>query len=415
MILGVIGDDFTGSSDIANTLAQGGMTTALYPGVPDAQADPAIDAGVVALKIRTAPVQQAISQALRALEWLRAQGAVQVVYKICSTFDSTNAGNIGPVAEALAAALAAGVAPVCPAFPGAARRVYMGHLFVHDRLLSETGMADHPLTPMTDPDLRRVLTRQSRGGVGWVGLDDVRGTRLRDALDAEAAAGRRLVICDAIADADLRAIGAASDGLALLVGGSGIALGLPRVHLGDRRMAFPEWQGVPGPVAALAGSVSEATRAQVAAHEAAGHPIRRLDAAAVMDGRETAAELAGWCRAQEPAVPLVTTAQVPKAIAEAQERFGSAALATAIERLMAATARELVQQGTRRLVCAGGETSGAITEALAPGALTLGLEIDPGVPALLADDLGIALALKSGNFGATDFFAKAATILEGKR
>ncbi|MEM6422982.1 MAG: four-carbon acid sugar kinase family protein, partial [Pseudomonadota bacterium] len=228
MILGVIADDFTGAADIANTLARGGMRTALYCRQPRGSAEPTIEAGVVALKCRTAPVEEAIRSALEALERLLDRGARQIVYKVCSTFDSTDSGNIGPVTEALADRLGAGAVPVCPAFPATGRRVFMGHLFVGDRLLSETGMASHPLTPMTDPNLRRVLARQSARPVSWFGLERVRGDGLADALAAEAG---KLVLLDAIEDEDLHRIGDASADHVLLTGGSGIALGLPSLHL----------------------------------------------------------------------------------------------------------------------------------------------------------------------------------------
>ena len=227
MLLGCIADDFTGASDLANTLVRGGMATVQYVGVPDGAA-PDAEAGVVALKTRSAPAGEAVRQSLAALGWLRAQGCRQFVFKYCSTFDSTLAGNIGPVAEALLDALGAPVAVVCPAFPAAGRLLFQGHLFVNGRLLSESGMERHPLTPMTDPDLRRWLGFQARGPVGLVTLDTVRrgAGALCDALAAEGAAGRRLVVVDAVADDDLRTIGAAAAGHALVTGGSGVALGV---------------------------------------------------------------------------------------------------------------------------------------------------------------------------------------------
>ena len=410
MKLGVIGDDFTGASDIANTLAREGMRTVLWPGLPGEAADPTVEAGVVALKTRTAPVASAVAEARRALDWLRAQGAEQIIYKVCSTFDSTDDGNIGPVAEALAADLGASVVPVCPAFPATGRRVFMGHLFVGDHLISETGMAQHPLTPMTDSDLRLVLARQSRGRVAWVGLEAVRGEGLRMAL--EAAGG--LVIVDAITDDDLRRLGRAVRGLPLLTGGSGIALGLAEGLLGEEvRGRQPEpFDGETGPVAVLAGSVSEATRGQVAAHEAAGHPVRRIAPADVLDGEITDAILADWVLAsQASGVPLVATSAAPDAVAAAQATHGRGAVSAALESLLAKTAATLRDRGVRRFVTAGGETSGAIVGALAPGAMRIGPEIDPGVPALHAQATGLALALKSGNFGRPDFFARAAGIL----
>lgn len=410
MILGAIGDDFTGSSDLANTLAREGMRATLFAGVPAEAADPGTEAGVVALKSRTIPAAQAVAQSLAALDWLRAQGCQQFLFKICSTFDSTDAGNIGPVGEALAAALGARAVPVCPAFPATGRTVYLGHLFVGDRLLSESGMEHHPLTPMRDPDLRRVLARQTRLPVGHVPLTAVRrgAGAIRETLDAFDG----FAIVDAVADADLRALGEAAEGLPLLVGGSGIAIGLPAVFARHGLLAGgqPSWTGDAGPALAVAGSVSRATQAQVAAHIAAGHPARALDPDAVMAGRETAAALVDWALSAG-GLPLVYSTADAASVAAAQARHGRAALAEAIERLLAATAAEAVARGVRRLVAAGGETSGAVVSALALRAMAIGPEIDPGVPALRAEGRPLALALKSGNFGGPDFFARALAML----
>ncbi|MEL6775297.1 MAG: 3-oxo-tetronate kinase, partial [Pseudomonadota bacterium] len=352
MILGVIADDFTGASDIANTLAKQGMQTALYCTSPRAPAEPTVEAGVVALKCRTAPVETAMLSALETLEWLLDQGARQFVYKVCSTFDSTDTGNIGPVTEALADRLGAGAVPVCPAFPATGRRVFMGHLFVGDRLLSETGMATHPLTPMTDPDLRRVLARQSRRQVSWIGLDRVRADGLAAALAAE---DGHLVLLDAIEDEDLRRIGAATAKHVLLTGGSGIALGLPALHLGTpAHCAAQAWRGAPGPVVALAGSVSQATQGQIAAHESAGEPVLRVAPAAVLDGSVDAAVLADWVMARQDGVPLVASADTAEAVAAAQARFGKARVAAAIEELLSDTATLLAARGVTRFICAGG-------------------------------------------------------------
>ncbi len=406
MLLGCIGDDFTGSSDLANTLAKQGMAVEQYVGVPGGPAAPEVEAGVVALKSRTIPAAEAVAQALAALEWLRAQGCRQFFFKYCSTFDSTDAGNIGPVAEALADALAAARVVVCPAFPATGRTVVHGHLFVGDRLLSESGMRDHPLTPMRDPDLRRVLGRQAGGPVAHVGHAAVRAgaAALRAAL---AAAPARLVVVDALEDADLLTIGAAVAEDALVTGGSGVAMGLPENfrRAGLLGGAGAAWRGRAGPAAALSGSCSETTRAQVAAH--AG-PKLALHPDAVASGRITGAGLAAWRRAQ-PGVPLVYSSDEPEAVREAQARHGAEAIAHAFEALFAETARLWVADGVERLIVAGGETAGAVVGGLGLGALSIGPEIDPGVPAMRAGDL--ALTLKSGNFGAPDFFARAAARL----
>ena len=408
MLLGCIGDDFTGSSDLGNTLARAGMRSVQYVGVPDAPADTEVEAGIVALKSRSIPVADAVDLSLKALDWLRAQGCRQFLFKYCSTFDSTREGNIGPVAEALADALGARKVLVCPAFPATGRSVYQGHLFVADRLLSESGMEAHPLTPMTDPDIRRWLAHQATGPVGHVPARTVMegADAVRAALGAEDAAGRRLIVADAIRDEDLMTLGRAAEGLPLLTGGSGIALGLPGVFraAGLLSAGGGAWTPQDGPAAILSGSCSKATRAQVARH-AERHPAREITADAVMAGEAEAEALAAWARGQE-GIPLIYTSADPAAVRDAQARHGRERVAGAIEDLFAATARALVASGVTRLVTAGGETSGAVVEGLSLDRLEIGPEIDPGVPVMRAGP-DLAVALKSGNFGASDFFETA--------
>ena len=414
MRLGCIGDDFTGSSDLANTLTREGMRCVQYVGVPKEPADDQVEAGIVALKSRSVPAAEAVALSLRALDWLLAQGCSQFLFKYCSTFDSTDDGNIGPVAEALADALEASPVIVCPAFPATGRSVYQGHLFVGDRLLSESGMQNHPLTPMTDPDLRRVLDRQSKGSVGHVPFTAVvEGPEaVRARLESEEAKGHRLIVADAVRDDDLRILGRAAADLALITGGSGIALGLPENFRARGQLAASSdsWRGQTGRAAALSGSCSQATRAQVAEH-ARAHPVLKLDPDAVMAGRMDVGEVADWLMAQE-GLPLAYSSADPEEVRSAQDRHGGAAIAAAFEALFAEVARRLVAGGVTRLITAGGETSGAVVEGLALSQLEIGPEIAPGVPAIRAGD-NLTLALKSGNFGAADFFTRAAAVLEG--
>ena len=410
MKLGCIGDDFTGSSDLANTLAKGGMQVVQYTGIPDTQAAPKVEAGVVALKSRSIPPADAVRQSLAALDWLLAQGCEQVFFKYCSTFDSTPHGNIGPVADALADALGAHKVIVCPAFPGAGRSVYQGHLFVRDRLLNESGMEQHPLTPMTDPDIRRWLALQTRHSIGHVPVADVfsGSDQIAASLEAQHKLGHRLIVVDAIRDADLIAIGAAAKGLPLITGGSGVAMGLP-ANFGFRP-APVAWQGQSGRAVVLSGSCSSATRAQVA-HHAARHPAREIDATAVIEGRLTPTQIADWLLAAD-GVPLAYSSADPAQVARVQDRFGRDAAATALEGFFAEVARLVVAGGVTRLITAGGETSGAVVEGLHLSALEIGPEIDPGVPALRARP-DLVIALKSGNFGSVDFFEKADRLLAG--
>ncbi|MEM9733689.1 MAG: 3-oxo-tetronate kinase [Pseudomonadota bacterium] len=424
MLIGVIADDFTGASDIANTLAkgvalEGGLKTAQFSGVPLSDAPAGVEAGVISLKSRSALVADAVADSLAALAWLQAQGCQQIIFKYCSTFDSTPEGNIGPVAEALAAAMGAEGVIVCPAFPATGRTIYHGHLFVFDKLLNESGMENHPLTPMTDADLRRWLGHQCKGTVGHVGLNSIRGgaKEVHDAIQQEVANGHNLIVTDAVADDDLMVLGKALDGRALITGGSGIALGLPRNFIlrGKAQGDGVQRIAVDGPEVVLAGSCSGATRGQVASHER-NHPAMALDVASVMAGETTADDLLAFAQTHMGQAPLIYSSGTPEQVKAAQDRFGMEAVSNKLDDLFATTARLLVAAGHRRFVVAGGETSGAvaqaITRAMDVSAMTIGHEIDPGVPVLgVGDD--VAVALKSGNFGTEDFFAKALRVMAG--
>ena len=406
MKLGVIADDFTGASDIALTLAEGGMRVVQYVGVPGTGAGAGVDAGVVSLKSRTIPAAAAVAQSLAACDWLLAQGATQIVYKVCSTFDSTDQGNIGPVTAALAERLGEEQVIVCPAFPENGRSVYQGHLFVGDVLLSDSGMRDHPLTPMRDPDLRRVLAAQTDWPVAHVAAATVfQGDA---AIAAAMPKTRAMVIVDAIRDADLRAIAGAARARRLLTGGSGIALGLP-ANFGHSA-ARPAWSSIAGPGAVLSGSCSQATRAQVARYRDLA-PAHEVTPAEVIAGTLKAGDLADWVLAQAIA-PLVYSSADPAQVKAAQIQFGQEKLAHAIESLFTDLTRELTARGLVRLVVAGGETSGAAVAGLGAEALEIGPRLAAGVPLLRPAGRDMALALKSGNFGGPDFFAEALARME---
>jgi uncharacterized protein YgbK (DUF1537 family) len=411
MLLGCIGDDFTGSSDLANTLAKQGMRCVQYTGVPDMPAEAHVQAGVVALKTRSIPAADAIAQSLAALDWFLAQGCEQIYFKYCSTFDSTADGNIGPVSEALADALDARAVIVCPAFPGTGRSIYQGHLFVNDVLLNESGMQNHPLTPMTDPDIRRVLAAQSNGPVGHVNAGTVLSGAhaIRARLDAQADAGKRLIVVDALQDADLMQIGAAAKGLKLITGGSGAALGLP-ANFGITAGAGTTWQGEDGKCVILSGSCSVATRGQIAHHKAS-HNALEITADMLFGGEMSAEKAAQWAMDTD-GLPLIYSSADPDMVSAAQSKYGRNESAEAFEQFFADIARICISAGVRKLLTAGGETSGAVVEGLALSQLGIGPEIDPGVPALRAGS-GLVLALKSGNFGSVDYFEKAAKILTG--
>ncbi len=414
VLLGCIADDFTGATDLCNTLVRRGMRTVQLIGVPDDDvAIPQVDALTIALKSRTAPVEEAMAESLAALAWLKRAGARQFFFKYCSTFDSTPKGNIGPVADAILDALQAEFAIACPAFPETGRTIFQGHLFVGDRLLSETHMRDHPLTPMTDSDLVRVLQQQTPNKVGLVPMSVIeQGTEaVRATFERLHEQGCRFAVTDAIRDQDLITVGHACADHALITGGSGIALGLPDnfrdaglLYSNHVAAALPP---IEGKEAVLAGSCSKATLEQITVMQQTT-PSMKLDTSRLGEEGLTG-ECLDWAGPHLEATPvLIYSSAPPEEVQELHQRLGREQSGKLIEKHMAAIAQGLVERGVRRLVIAGGETSGAVVSALGIYGLQIGPQIDPGVPACLA--LGpnpLALALKSGNFGTPDFFAKA--------
>jgi len=414
MKLGCIADDFTGATDLANNLVRSGMRTVQTIGVPGGDAPAGADAVVVALKSRTIPADEAVAQSLAALHWLRAQGAQQIYFKVCSTFDSTDRGNIGPVTEALMDELGCDFTIACPAFPANGRTVYKGYLFTGDVLLSEGSMRDHPLTPMTDPSLVRVMQRQSRRRVGLIEQAVVQcGSeaivqRMRELRDA----GVGIAIVDALADADLHAMGRAFATLPLLTAGSGVAIGLPANFGLAPSAGAAELPPALGAQAIVSGSCSTASNAQVAAflerHAGRGFAIDPLRLA---DGDDLAAQALDWAVSQLGSEPLLVYATAPPdAVKAVQARLGVSQAGTLVEQALATVAAGLVQRGVGQLVVAGGETSGACVQALGVRSLRIGAQIDPGVPwchAVTGNGQPLHLVLKSGNFGTTDFFDKA--------
>jgi len=416
LLLGAIADDFTGATDLASMLTRAGMRTILKLGAPAAAEDlPEAEAVVVALKSRTAPVAEAVAESVASWRWVAAGGARQCYFKYCSTFDSTPQGNIGPVAEALMAATGATQTIYCPAFPENGRTIYQGKLFVFDELLSESGMRNHPLTPMTDADLRRVTAAQLTQGakVGLVPFAVVeRGAAaIRAKLAALAAEGIAHVVVDALTDRHLAALGIACKDMALVTAGSGLGLALPANFAAEGLLAGGEADALPaigGPALLLSGSCSVATNAQVARWERDGGATLRLDPLALADGRQSAAGALDWVEAQGGAPALIAATQPPERVRAAQEALGRAHAAELVEECLASVATGARAAGIRRFVVAGGETSGAVAQALGAGRLAVGPSIAPGVPwCATLDDEPIALALKSGNFGAETFFEDA--------
>jgi uncharacterized protein YgbK (DUF1537 family) len=417
MLLGCIADDLTGATDLSLMLTREGLRTVQSTGMPTTDIDlSSTDALVVALKSRTIPASEAVAQSLSAAGQLRQLGAQRLLFKYCSTFDSTDHGNIGPVAAALLDFAGGTQTIACPAFPRAGRQIFNGHLFVNGVLLSDSPMKDHPLTPMRDANLCRVLQRQTGLPVGLVSFADVDAgiEMVRQGLAREVAAGHRIQIVDAVTDDHLRSIGAAVADFPLLTGGSGIAMGLPAAYLTrgliDQLFSVPTtMQAASGRRAILAGSCSAATREQVATAIAQGIAAFQIDPIDLSDGRLTVEAILTWIDAQSGDRPvLVYSSADPDIVRQVQDRLGRDAAGAAIEHLLAQVAQGLVTRGFNRLLIAGGETSGAVVQALGAGALSIGPEIDPGVPwtrSLSGPD--VALALKSGNFGAPDFFLKA--------
>ena len=416
--LGCIADDFTGASDLANNLVRAGMRVVQTIGVPAGPLGADVDAVVVALKSRTVAPAEAVSQSLAALKWLQAQGAKQIYFKYCSTFDSTPQGNIGPVTEALMDALGTDFTIATPAFPDNKRTVFKGYLFAGDVLLSESGMQNHPLTPMTDANLVRVMQAQTRRKVGLIDHNVVaRGeAAIRTRIDELRAQGVGVAIVDAVSNEDLLRMGPAFKGMPLVTAGSGVAIGLPANFCLASSTQAGRLPPAGGLQAVVCGSCSLATLAQVAHFRSTGRPAFVVDPIRLAAGEDVAAQALAWAAPLLPAGPvLVYSSAEAQAIKAVQAQLGMAEAGVIVEHALAGIARGLVQLGVRQLVVAGGETSGACVQALGVTQMQIGPQIDPGVPwCHAASDVvtdGFHLTLKSGNFGTQDFFTKAFTAL----
>ncbi len=433
IVLGVIADDFTGATDIAGILARSGVEVSLRTGLPEDGAPTSAPIEVIALKCRTSPVEEAVEQTQAALKWLRKNGARQIFWKYCSTFDSTEKGNIGPVSEALMRELDADQTIYCPAFPENGRSIYMGYLYTGSQLLSDGPMKDHPLTPMRDSNLARLLSPQVTGAVGNVAYPEVRrgAGEIAASLARLKTEGVSHVILDAIEDAHLHEIAVACRDFPLLTGGSALAMSLPALYEQAGWLAADaanfEKPEVSGGILMLAGSCSAMTRAQVAEF-AKDNPVFRLDPMrlaatdAPVESGEGLSEALRWLDAQALEAPkLVAATAEPVELNKVQKALGVSEAGERVERALAHIARYALQRGVRKIVVAGGETSGAITTELGVSNLLVGPEIAPGVPWTFArvatgDDASttVALALKSGNFGKETFFNDSIQLLEEK-
>lgn len=419
-LLGCIADDFTGATDLANMLVRGGMRTVQSIGIPGSKVAAGLDADaiVIALKSRTMPTQDAVAESLAALNWLREQGCEQIFFKYCSTFDSTAAGNIGQVSEALLEALGSDFTLACPAFPENGRTIFRGHLFVQDQLLSESGMQHHPLTPMTDANLVRVLQSQTTLKVGLLRYDSIAlgAEHVRGKIAELRAQGIGMAIADALSDEDLYTLGTACADLPLLTGGSGLALGLPENFRRAGKLRHLDASSLPtvsGGEVVLAGSASVATNGQVAAWLESGRPALRIDPLALAAGEPVVAQALAFARDHGQTVLIYATSS-PDEVKSVQQQLGVEQAGSLVERAFGDIAKGLLSTGVRRFVIAGGETSGAVVQALGVQLLQIGAQIDPGVPATVSStDEPLALALKSGNFGCREFFDKALKQLAG--
>ncbi|KMS76523.1 membrane protein [Streptomyces viridochromogenes] len=418
--LGCIADDFTGATDLANNLVRAGMRVVQLIDVPPSESEQEMDADavVIALKSRTAPAADAVEASLRALAWLRSHGAEQVYFKYCSTFDSTPAGNIGPVTEALMDALGTDFTVATPAFPDNGRTVFKGHLFVGDVLLSDSGMRHHPLTPMTDSNLVSVLGAQTTRAVGLVDHTVVADgpEAIRGRINALREDGRGIAVVDAVSNDDLMRLGTAVKGLPLVTAGSGLAIGLPA-----------NWGFTPSPAAAqlppsgghraiVSGSVSEATNRQVLQYLRSGRPAFSVDPLRVAAGEDVVEQALAFAESHLDDGPvLVYSTESADTVRTVQGRLGAAEAGELVERTLARVAQGLVERGVRRLVVAGGETSGAVVRVLGITGLRIGPQIDPGVPwcaAALPGGDTLHITLKSGNFGGPDFFTTSFALLD---
>jgi 3-dehydrotetronate 4-kinase len=422
LVLGSVADDYTGASDLANTLARAGLRTVQTIGVPGPELDFIdADAIVVALKSRSIPAEDAVALSRKAADWLRKQGARHVLFKICSTFDSTDQGNIGQVMDALRADAGSGPVVVTPAFPETGRTVYLGNLFVGSVPLNESPLKDHPLNPMRDSNLVRVLARQSAHPVGLIPFATVEAgeAAVQQAMGQLAEEGKGAAIVDTILDRHLQAIGAAALQNPISVGASGLGLGLARAliaakHCTMRQVPAASELEVGGKVAILAGSCSQATLEQIRVAENT-MPVLRLDVTRLLAGEPVAIDALNWASEKLGSGPvLIASSATPEVVAALQAQHQPNHVSARIEHCLAEIGEGLVKHGVRRLIVAGGETSGAIVDRLGIKAFQVGPEIAPGVPVLRSagDARAMLLALKSGNFGGRDFFARALGMMQ---
>ena len=422
MILGIIGDDFTGSSDIANNLKKSGMQVSMYAGVPALSPNEAkeqsTEAAVIALKTRTVPIKIAINESLKALKWLKDAGCKQFIFKYCSTFDSTKEGNIGPVIDAIMEELNTDFTIACPSFPDAGRTVYYGHMFVNGKPLNESGMETHPLTPMTDHNLVRWLNYQTVNKVGLIDFQTIsKGSdTIKQKITSLKQEGYKYALVDTVTNDDFDIICNGIKDLPFLTGGSGIALSLPKIYKSKGLLSANDFnlpQNNSNSVI-LSGSCSNATLEQIDIYKE-NNPSFYISPDEAMNNSNLIEEVFLWIKKNESLSPLIYSSSNHKNVVEKQKQYGIKILANKIELFFEKLTNKLVKDDFGKFISAGGETSGSIIKGLGVEELKIGKEISPGVPALWSPSSEggkpISITLKSGNFGQKDFFSRALTAL----
>lgn len=417
MRLGVIADDFTGAVDIAGFLVAGGMRTVMCS---RAVQTGDCDAIVMSLKIRSIPKEQAIKQALASLTFLKECGCDRFYYKYCSTFDSTAEGNIGPVADALRQALHCSATLICPALPVNKRTVFHGYLFVNDELLSDCPMRHHPLNPMHDSKLARILSSQSPAKNGHVYHDVIKkgSDVVRQAIDGLKDEGVNNIIVDVVDDEDLTCIAEATQDFTLVTGGSGLAQGITEVWRRTEKRGGNEAAFVveKRKAVVIAGSCSAMMQKQVAYYKKHA-PSLSIDEQACLDDPEYGKNVATWVldHQDQDLAPLVYATRSPIELEENRKKFGDVDVSSAIEHLFARLTALLAEQGVQTFIVGGGETSGVVATTLGVDAYRIGAQIDPGVSWVRSLDGSYQLVLKSGNFGSEQFLLKAQEMYNGNQ
>jgi uncharacterized protein YgbK (DUF1537 family) len=412
MRLGVIADDFTGASDIAGFLVEGGMRTIMYNGVPKQKPKEYVDALVVSLKIRSCPVEQAIDEAIQALKFLIEIGCDKFYYKFCSTFDSTKEGNIGPVVDAIMSHLKTSLTIICPSLPVNGRTVCHGYLFVNHELLSDSSMRYHPITPMLDSKLSRLMEGQFKGKTDHIYYSTISkgATEVRDALEKISKTNVKYVVVDTLTNDDLDAIAEATESMLFVAGGSGLSIGITNV-LNKKRdiqknvgFTVKKQKGI-----IITGSCSKRTNEQVDYYKDKA-PSRYIEESrSLEEPNKYALELADWVisNIEYDYYPLLYATKPAEELKKSKELYGDSNVAEAIEKVIALVVKAIAKQDVKTFIVGGGETSGVVATTLNVNAYLIGAQIDPGVSWLQELDGDMQFSYKSGNFGEIDFFTKA--------